>query len=104
MITSFNLFESVCWSKSSILYKKKDYVLIDVDEIKINNLKELVAGDPPDNMAQIIRINIRDNYPYHVEFINGQTLQLRPIEILRKLTPSEIVEFESKKSAVKYNL
>jgi hypothetical protein len=99
MITNFKIFEKVT-------YKVNDYILIDVDEIKINNFKELVAGDPPDNMAKIINIDRKMDkyYPYHAEFIDKQVLQLRPVEILRKLTPDEIVEFEAKKRVSKYNL
>ena len=99
MITNFKLFEKVT-------YKTGDYILIDVEEVKRNNEENLVAGDVPDSMGKIFTIDRKmdKNYPYHVEFINNQILQLRPIEILRKLTPDEIAEYEAKKETIKYNL
>jgi len=103
MITNFKIFERAN-------YKKNDYILIDVDEIKRNNEEHSVAGDPPDTVAKIIQIdkmNVKkddNNYPYHVEFIDDQVLQLRSVEILRKLTPSEIVEFEIKQMSNKFNI
>ena len=81
MITNFKLFEktSITWSKSELLYNKNDYVLIDIDEIKINNEKELIAGTPSEDKAKITKINIHDKYPYHVIFSNNETLQLPPM-------------------------
>jgi len=106
MITNFQLFEKTYperWGRI-LKYDKNDYVLIDSELVEKTNDDNLIAGEPPDELGKIEKINNDDEYPYHILFFNNQKLQFRPEEIIRKLTPNEIVEYELKKSTIKYNL
>ena len=61
----------------------------------------------PDDMARQTKLNNdepTDEYFYHIEFHDGNEVNVREEEIIRLLTKDEIEEYEAKKSALKYNL
>ena len=94
-------------------YNKGDYILLDLDQIKIGNdyedwcyelsdlgiIKDQVIGTigPLDYKYDHIS-------NYDVEFPNNDTWYIRENEILRKLTPNEIKEFEFRKDIKNFNL
>jgi len=77
-------------------FKKNDYIYINN-----KNCAELFPE------CQIIEVH-RNYYDIEIFYENGDLinfiLQPSKIEILRKLTPKEIEEFEIKKESSKYNL
>lgn len=112
MITNFKIFEN-----TKLLYKKDDYVLLDLDQIEKNNKCENwfhIMDMPDDNMAQISDIDINNllnrpanvvtKLPYIVKFYNGEIFTTKDDEIIRKLTDDEIEEYETKKDAKNFNL
>lgn len=82
-------------------YKIGDYVLLDIDEIKINNVSENFKMIlPHDNFAKIIEIG-NTKYPYFVKLYDDMVFFNNESEIIRLLSPKEIEYFESK--IEKYN-
>ncbi|MCK9417738.1 hypothetical protein M0Q97_13930 [Candidatus Dojkabacteria bacterium] len=82
-------------------YKIGDYVLLDLDEIKKNNVSENFKMIlPHDNYAKIIEIG-NMKYPYFVKIYDDMVFFNNESEIIRLLTPEEIIDFESKIN--KYN-
>lgn len=82
-------------------YKIDDYVLLDIDEIKINNVSENFKMIlPHDNFAKIIEIG-NTKYPYFVKLYDDMVFFNNESEIIRLLSPKEIEYFESK--VEKYN-
>ena len=92
-------------------YEKGDYVILNIDEINTNNEIDgrTIVGEEPykpiNNMALVTKFNIsNEDYPYIVKFYNDDQTNVGEDEILRKMTPEEILEFNIKKEGVKYNL
>ena len=88
-------------------YNIGNYVLLSIKKINKNNIQygnNDPISIPDDSLAQIIGININDDYPYTSKFYNDREFDLKPNEIIRLLIPEEIEEFEMKKAANKYNL
>lgn len=129
MITKFKIFEQ---SSSSLkrIYESDlylfsnlnvgDYVLINkiIESriMKIDNmstthdLRHSANYKVPSTYARIIKLAIieRNRFKYKILIFN---LDIKPIElwikaedIIRKLTPDEILDFESKENVNKYNL
>lgn len=129
MITKFKIFEQ---SSSSLkrIYESDlylfsnlnvgDYVLInkiiEARVMKIDNmsttydLRHSANYKVPSTYARIIKLSIieRNRFKYKILIFN---LDIKPIElwikaedIIRKLTPDEILDFESKENVNKYNL
>ena len=90
-------------------YQKDDYVLLDVEKVRMNNgdLNDESLDDVYNVFSILSKIKSyyeTDDYPYELIFPNGETAKVLSDEISRKLTPDEIDEFELKKSTMKYNL
>jgi len=103
MITQFKLFED----EKIPIFNIEDYVLLDLDEMDKHNIEvkfNLDNHNYIDNMAKITRLNDAMYYLYHIEFYDGNQVNVREDEIIRLLTKDEIEEYETKKSALKYNL
>jgi hypothetical protein len=77
-------------------YKIDDYILLDLKEIKKNNVSENFKMIlPHDNYAKIIEIG-NMKYPYFVKIYDDMVFFNNESEIIRLLTPEEIIDFELK--------
>ena len=85
-------------------YKKGDYIILNMENIKKENSKNNFVKLPPSDCALLILDNRNMSYPYLVEFFNGESLAIKPYEILRPATTEEIEKFEIQKNSNKYNL
>lgn len=91
--------------------KVGDFIIIDLDEMdKHNVMKKFEPYEYPDNIAKINVLNdgtgkLQDyEYFYNIIFYDGKDVNVRREEIVRLATEDEIEEYETKKSARKYNL
>ena len=87
-------------------YKIGDYVLLDIDAIVGKNIfnNNLDPKDiPKEDKGEISLINKDLFYEYTVKLFNDEC-GVDNDEIIRKLTPEEIEEYEIKKASLKYNL
>jgi len=88
-------------------YTDGDYILLDLDKILIDN-KEMDLDHNPIYDKALINDDCDDGeYPYSIEFYNGEDPEFRYVseeEIKRKLTPEEIEEFKMMSTANNYNL
>jgi hypothetical protein len=95
-------------------YKVGDYILINIDFIKKHNFYNTFYSDFTVPFGRITDVDYILFNPYTVSIIYENApmpdrsgidaMCLRDDEIIRHLTPDEIDEFESKKTALKYNL
>jgi hypothetical protein len=84
-------------------YDIDDYVLLDLDEV--NKEWDIVDSDGNyviDNLVVIVDKHV--NFYYEVKFPSNDILHVKEKAIKRLLTIKEIEEFETKKSAKKYNI
>ena len=101
--TEFKIFEKN-------LYEPKvgDYVLLDVLEMMSHNTEmdyNIYECTPTDNLGYLVDIDkSKSTYIYLIKFYDDKDIWVRKSEILRKLTPNEIDEFNSKIAAKNYNL
>jgi len=96
-------------NKSLQIYYPGDYLLLDVERIKNDNIELRNKygddfSDPTDNLSQMVKYDKSDDYPYIVKLYNGDEQCLDNKEIIRKMTSEEIEEYKLKKTAFKYNL
>lgn len=97
-------------------YNVGDYILIDVSKVKtdIDDFERVFGSNNEYISAYICQYVPSQKYCYGVRGYNyddstesniyrSQT-SVSEDEIIRKLTPEEIEEFEAKKASVKYNL
>lgn len=96
------------FENTSNKYKVGDYVLFDLEKFMkwCNSNNTVDRGDITEhNLGKIVEYNEKEpDYPYHIEFSDGKIEQTNMSELIRFLTPNEIEEYESMKSANKYNL
>lgn len=118
------LFENLEQEYVKPKYNEGDYVLIDVSKISIDlntsfDTMAKVFGKNWIHNDQPVYIhnyeNTNSKYPYEVltykydfdtpmKYQPNNYTSVSEDEIIRKLTPEEIEEFEAKKASVKYNL
>ena len=92
-----------------VRYKIGDYVLLDMDEIIEHNKKIKNEDDIPFKFSKIINMNsYLISFPYGVGYKPDEEDEepcfVRKEEIIRKLSPEEIDEYEAIKNSKKYNL
>jgi len=94
--------------ESELKYEIGDYILLNLDKIYSNNERDYNIEEedqPDDSMAKIIGVDEDDDkFKFGIIFYTDREYRIREDEIERRLTPEEIEEFETKKSALKYNL
>ena len=88
----------------SLKYKEGDYILLDVEKIKENNIKFGYKDIIYDNCGEIYAAYPTEKYPYVVLYYNDNQIQIIEDEIIRLLNQDEINDFLIKKEAKKYNL
>jgi len=76
-------------------YKTNDYILLDLEMVKLNNEKDkLNMKTPTCEFAKIIELCYDEdyifNYPYFVKLNNGKVFFIKENEIIRLLTINEI--------------
>ena len=94
------------FEKNSTLYNIDDYVLLDLQKIDDYNKSTKSSSIPiRDPFVKILQtITDDDVMPYRIEFYNDDYYRVKDQEIIRKLTPEEIENFETRRKAIKYNL
>lgn len=87
-------------------YKVGDYVLIDVEKINRQNIKDHLSEEenyPDGEKAKIINDTPVD-YDYKIIFDTNRDYNISEDEIIRYLSEDEILNFETNLTAKKYNI
>ena len=90
----------------NINYNVNDYVLISTKDLTNDDINKIKMSYNTDYITgKIIKIsNLNGANTYKCEFIYGTTFHMYRYELLRKLTPKEIEQYELEKSTYIFNI
>jgi len=82
-------------------YNIGEYVLLDLDKIRSENIRTNSKDEPKNNVAVIVNISNRSDYPYSVKSDDGSICLVAETEILKVISKEE---YKDILNLQKYNL
>lgn len=92
------------YEENDINYNEGDYVILNLDAIRIENDKNNFSKIPSSNIGIIILKNRNMAYPYLIQTSDKNTFVIKKEEILRLANLKEIEAYKLKEDTNKYNL